>query len=181
MNNTIKTVIVSVLFFFIGFLYFASNHGWLIMRFPSYKSEIQQTQKNLRAHKKKVKLIFWHNKKWNHETVEILATNDDAQTTAHLINNWLTLLDEENIMTKKVTLQSALISQNRQLYLSFDRNPFDEQSSTYKKTKWTQGLLKTVLQSAISVQSIQFLVHHQTMNDYHLDFTNPWPINGFLT
>lgn len=172
--------ILSLSFFALGLLYFMHNQGWLIVRFPSYKTEIQQIANGLRTHKKRVRLIFWHNKKWYTEQVDILQTEDNAQTVQHLINSWLTLLDEETIMGKKVTLQSALISPNGLLYLSFDRNPFNEKNSTHTKWMWVEGLLKTMRENNISLQNIRFLVHHQTMQDGHLDFSNPWPIAGFL-
>ncbi len=176
----INYFIFSLIFFVIGALFLAYNQGFIIIRSSSYKTETKNAAHNVRAHKKRVKLIFWHNKKWNTEHVDILQTNDDAQTIQHLINAWLNLLDEENIMNKKVTLQSALLTPNRQLYLSFDRNPFDEQNQTYKKWMWTESLLKTIRENSISLQNIRFLVHHQAMQDNHLDFSNSWPISGFL-
>jgi hypothetical protein len=98
----------------------------------------------------------------------------------YLINAWLTLLDEENVMSKKVTLQSALMSAHGHLYVSFDRNPFDENSPTYDTWMWIEGLLKTIRENEPSIQSVHFLVHHHPMEDNHLDFSNPWPITGFL-
>jgi len=151
-----------------------------MLRFPSYKTESEQTTQQLRAHKKPATLFFWHNKRWNKETVEILQTNDNAQTAQHLLNSWLTLLDEEQVMAKKVMLQSALLSDDQQLYLSLDRNPFNETDSTYDKLMWIEGLLRTVREQSISVQGVRFLVHHQPMQDYHLDFSNSWPLAGFL-
>ena len=163
----------------LGMLYFAYNQGWILIRTSSYDTEIEQTVNNLRAKKKPVSLIFWHHDKWNTESVDILETNDKAQTIHYLINSWLTLLDEDNIMTKKVTLQSSLISSNGQIYLSFDRNPFDENSSTHEKWMWTESLLRTIRENDTGIQNIRFLVHHHTMEDNHLDFSNPWPAVGF--
>jgi len=173
-------IFFSAVFFLLGTLLLAYNRGWVIFRFPSYKTEVAQTVKQLRAHKKKVKLIFWHKKRWNNEVVEILKTDDAAYTLQNLVNSWLTLLDEEKIMKKKVTLQSALLSENKEAYLSFDRNPFDETDMTYAKWMWIEGLLRTIKESGIPMQNINFLVHHQPMQDYHLDFSNPWPLSGFL-
>jgi len=173
-------ILFPIPFFILGMLFLAYNRGWIILRFPSYRHEVTQTAQNLRAHKKKVKLAFWHNKRWHSEAVEILQTEDEAHTLQHLINSWLTLLDEDKIMEKKVTLQSALLSPNKEAYLSFDRNPFDEKNTTYEKWMWIEGLLKTIKQAGIQTQSIHFLVHHQPMQDYHLDFSNPWPLSGFL-
>jgi len=173
-------IFISIPFFLIGLLSLAYNQGWIILQFPSYKKEAEQTAQQLRAQKKPATLFFWHNKRWNKETVEILETQDTAQTTQHLLNSWLTLLDEESVMTKKVMLQSALISDNKELYLSFDRNPFNENDGTYNKLMWIEGLLRTIREHNTPVQSIRFLVHHQPMQDYHLDFSNSWRLAGFL-
>ena len=179
MNN--KTyALISVALFFTGNLYLTYSQGWILFLFPSYKTEAETTAQQLRTQKKPATLFFWHNKRWNKEIVEILQTKDNAQTSQHLLNSWLTLLDEEQVMAKKVMLQSALLSNNKELYLSLDRNPFNETDSTYDKLMWIEGLLRTVRHHNIPVQTIRFLVHHQPMQDYHLDFSNSWPLTGFL-
>ena len=163
----------------LGMLYFAYNQGWILIRSTSYNVEVERISNNLRAKKKSVNLVFWHNDKWNNETVDILETNDQAQTVQYLLNSWLTLLDEDNIMEKKVTVQSALIGPNGQLYLSFDRNPFEQNDSTHKKWVWIESLLKTIRENKTTIQSVRFLVHHHIMEDNQLDFSNPWPASGF--
>jgi len=173
-------IFISAAVFCAGIFFLAYNQGWILLKFPSYKREAQQTAAALRAQKKSVTLFFWHNKRWNKEAVEILHTHDAAQTAQHLLNSWLTLLDEEQVMVKKVMLQSALLSDNKQLYLSFDRNPFNEHDATYDKLLWVEGLLRTIRENDIPVQAVRFLVHHQPMQDYHLDFSNSWPLAGFL-
>ncbi|MFC1845679.1 hypothetical protein ACFLX2_00970 [Candidatus Dependentiae bacterium] len=184
--KSINLILLSLLSLIVGALYLALSQGWILFHYPSYKTQTEQTSANLRAEKKQVKLIFWHQNKWQSESVEILVTQDPAQTLQHLVNNWLSLLDEEQLMKKKVTLQSALIrSDNRtssidEAYLSFDRNPFDEKSSTHEKWMWIESLLKTIRENGIALQSVRFLVHHQIMQDNHLDFSNPWALAGFL-
>jgi hypothetical protein len=63
--------------------------------------------------------------------------------------------------------------------LSFDRSPFPTEWTTYEQWMWIESLLKTVRDNDIRIQRIRFLVHHQELIDYHLDFSNPWPIIGF--
>jgi len=127
-------------------------------------------------------LQYWHKKKWNKEKIDLLWTNDKAKNIQYLINSWLALLDQEDVMPKKVSLQAVLLSSCANIaYLSFDRNPFSENSTTYEKLMLIEGLLKTVRENDVKLQSVHFLVHHQIMGDYHLDFSNPWPIHGFLS
>jgi hypothetical protein len=90
-------------------------------------------------------------------------------------------MDEERLMSKKVSLQSVILTPNeKDAYLSFDRYPFSPESPTVEKFMWVEGLLKTLRDNGISLQGVRFLVHHQEMLDSHLDFSNPWPGIGFL-
>jgi len=167
--------------FMLGGLFFLLYHGWLIIRYPSYKTEAKQCLRNMKSSKRKIVLEYWHKKKWNKEKIDLLWTGDKSKNIQYLINSWLTLLDEEDAMKKKISLQAVLLSASgNKAYLSFDRNPFSKGCSTFEKLMWIESLLKTLRENEIQLQSIYFLVHHQIMEDYHLDFSNPWPINGFL-
>lgn len=177
--NRLQQIVVLILSFLIGFIYFAFNQGWIVIRSFS-ASQSETTALNLKATKKYMPLVFWNDNKWNKESVEIIATADPALTVQHLLTSWLSLLDEEGAMTHKVTLQAALMSASGHLYLSFDRTPFDENSSTYDKWMWVEGLLTTIRENEPAVHAVHFLVHHHPMDDNHLDFSNAWPITGFL-
>ena len=174
-------IVLALVSLFFSFLFFAIYNNWIIFRSSSYKSEVNQQITNVKAKKSDVYLYYWQNNKWQHEKVSILFTGDKAKNIKYLINNWLTLLDEEEVMDKKVTLQDVLLDINGQLaYLSFDRTLFAENSATFAKWMLLEGLLKTLRESGIGVQNVFFLVHHQIMEDYHLDFSKPWPMYGFL-
>lgn len=179
MNRTTKINIL-IGCFIVGLLFFAVNQGWIVIRSFSQVCQAELTAKSMKATKKQMNLVFWNNNKWNTESIEIITVTDTAQTVQHILNSWLTLLDEDEAMAHKVTLQSALMSAHGQLYLSFDRNPFDENSPTYEKWMWVEGLLTTIRNNEPSVKSVHFLVHHHPMEDNHLDFSNPWPITGFI-
>jgi hypothetical protein len=162
-------------------IYFAYNYNWIIFQYPSKTGHRIASTCSTNASKRTIKRIFWNHGKWHHESADIIWSENKAETIQHLINSWLTLLDEEKIMTKKVSVQSVIISSSgAEAYISFDRNPFDKRSSTYHKSMWIEGLLKTLRDNSIKVQTIQCLVHHQPMHDVHLDFESPWPLEGFL-
>jgi len=180
MQNKYFIAIVIASFIF-GSLFFSIYHGWIIVRYPSYKSEVKQSLRSMKSSKKKVLLEYWHKKKWNKEKIDLLWTDDKSKNIQYLINSWLTLLDEEGAMKKKVSLQAILLSSSgNKAYLSFDRNPFSKGCLTFDKLMWIESLLKTLRENGVQLQSVYFLVHHQIMEDYHLDFSNPWPICGFL-
>ena len=45
---------------------------------------------------------------------------------------------------------------------------------------WIEGLLKTVRENNIHVQSLYFLVRNKPLHDAHLEFCHPWPLAGYL-
>ena len=163
-----------------GILLYAIMNDWIIIRIPNNVSTYQSvTEPSIK--RKTLALLFWQDEKWNNENIQIIWTNKIEQDTKNLINCWLNLLDEEGIMEKKVTVQSVALTQTKtEGYISFDQNPFPKESSTFEKWLWTEGLLKTLRENNISIQSFYFLVHHKIISDNNLDFTNAWPIEGFL-
>ena len=174
-------IIISTTAFILGVLFFAVYQGWIIFRYPSYYREIEEQLHKTARIKKDVKLIFWHEGKWHTESTTLIWHHDKARTIDYLINTWLTMLDEDNIMDRKVSLQSVLLAASDQdAYLSFDRPPFSKQSSTFEKWMWIEGLLRTIRNNDIRLQRIHFLVHHQPMHDTHLDVAKPCPLHGFL-
>jgi hypothetical protein len=88
--------------------------------------------------------------------------------------------EDEKTVQRTVNIESVVDDGGGTVYISFDRNPFDKQASTYTKLMWIEGLLKTIRDNESTVQQIYFLVHHQPLIDYHLDFSTAWPIVGFL-
>lgn len=166
--------------FLIGAFFFAYQQGWLIIRLPLYSSLLRNNSMVTDITKKNVKLIFWHNHEWNTEQQELIWGTNTEKNCLYLINTWLTFLDEETIMDRHVSLQSAILTPSKQLLLSFDRSPFQIDDVTFSKWMWVEGLLKTLRENGIKVNGVQLLVHHQVLNDPHLDFSNPWPLQGFV-
>jgi len=168
--------------FLAGALFFAVYNRWIVFLYPSYVGQMKQAAGNMKFAKKDVMLTYWHKRKWHKEKINLLWSIDTSENLLYLLRSWLNLLDEDNVMKKKVGLQAVLLSASgQQAYLSFDRHPFGKEDSTYQKLMWIEGLLRTVCENDIKLQSVYFLVHHHIMEDYHLDFSNPWPVYGFLT
>lgn len=177
----IKNVLaLSILSALCGAVYVAYMYDIIMIRLPGSTQELDK-QQHCSIIKKNVKLYGWRHDKWHHESVELIWSEDMVDTLSRLIPAWLTMLEEEKMDQKKISLQSITISPHGQAYLSLDRNPFTKEASTFEKLMWVESLLKTIRDNGINLQSIQFLVHHQPLQDYHLDFSNPWPLTGFLT
>lgn len=164
--------------FFTGMLFFLLYHQWLIVHFNTGISHTQETA--LSVQKKAVRLYFWHNNGWHHEEAEVIWSNDTAQNIHYLTNRWLSLLDEESIHSKKIIAQSVTLAPSgTQAYLSFDQYPFEQDSSTHEKYMFIEGLLKTLRSESIKITELYFLAHHRPIEDYHLDFSHPWPLESF--
>ena len=179
-----KTYYISGLSLLAGGLFFAYMQEWIILRMPHTLSIAHQDISTSVANqwsKKRVKLSYWHKGTWHTEDQDLIWSNDTSTNIGYLINSLLTLLDEEMIMEKKVTLQTVLLATTgNQAYLSFDQNPLSLESSTYTKWMWLEGILKTLRDNGIPIRSVHFLVHHQPLEDDHLDCSRGWPLTGFL-
>lgn len=172
--NKIFLIILSLL---LALLFVAHRQEWLIINWPARPSEQTSATK---TEKRSVKLYFWTQDRWKHESVDILWSEDKAQSAKYLVDAWLTWLEEEGTDKDKVSLQAALLSPSGQeLLLSFDRAPFTEEQSAYEKWQWVESLLKTIRDNSIKVQQVRLLVYHQPIEDYHLDFGRAWPLIGF--
>lgn len=163
---------------------FAWYRDWIIIAIPS---KITTAQKKIicppaTITKKKVSL-FYRKKtntishKCDHETKELLWTEHADKNIFTLLHAWTALIEEEDILQKKITLQSAVIdAQNHELIVSFDRQPYNKQDPAFKKYLHIETLLKTVFEEFPHLQKIRFLKHHRPMDDEHLDFSQSWPI-----
>ena len=180
--NAKKLLKLSLLCAIGGILFYALNRGWIIINSP-FTTTNSQTQpvRMPEAPQKKVTLFFWHHNAWHQETTQLVWGEYSGQNIAYLINSWLSLLDDEKITSKKVSLQTAMLNAaGTQLYISFDRSLFSKEAPTHEKWMIIEGLLKTLRHNGIAPQSVRFLIHHQPFIDSHLDFNSPWPIHGFI-
>ena len=171
-------IISSSFFFAAGLLFFAIYNQWILLSVPwsgAYASSPLAV-----IQKKEIVYHYFHGDKWKTEKQEMLWSDSLEKNIFHTINGWLTLLDEERIIAKKIALQSALISGACCAYLSFDNNLLGKEEIIFKKWMLIEGLLKTITANNIPIQQVQFLVHHQPLHDVHLDFSLPWPVHGFL-
>lgn len=130
--------------------------------------------------KKRITLFYWHKGHLKQEAKEIPWTSDTTANSTQITAHWLTLLDEEDILPKPIYAQSTAISQhNQELSLSLTQNPLETESSTYDKYQLISSLLQTLRTASIPTQNVRFLVDHLPLQDTHLDFSQPWPLQGF--
>ncbi len=127
---------------------------------------------------KTIKLFFWRQHKWHHETVTMVWDPQNVGRNAtQLIKQWLLVMHDEHVLNRHVSLESiAVSSMGNEAYISFDRSLFAPEWSVIKKWMVIESLIKTVLHNDLSLHSIMLMVHHKPMNDDHIDFSQPLPV-----
>lgn len=178
MNDISKKITLCGTLFVMGFLFFVLYNNYIIIQIPYGKSSCNEQLSFI--NKKSITFYYVHNERWKSDVQEHLWSDDMQDNLFNLVNAWLIVLEQESVITKKAMLQSALISQSGTAYLSFDHTIFSKEDSIFRKWMLIEGLLKTVRSNTVSVSSIQLLVHHQLLNDPHLEMGMPWPVNGFF-
>ena len=178
MNAYRRYGIISIATYMSGFLFFAVYHQWIIFSPPWQKNIFVSSSETIQ--KKQVILTYFHGDKWKAEKQEMLWQESAEKNICHIVNAWLAVLDEEHIIAKKTTLQSALITPSGIAYLSFDHNIFNKEETIFKKWMLIEGLLKTIASTNLSITHVQLLIQHQHLQDVHIDFSMPWPIHGFI-
>ncbi len=162
--------------FCVGILLFAHQYEYLIIRLPQKIPTMHQPIEI----KKTVLLHYWKNHQWYKETQKMIWSQNMTQNIQRLLNYWLHLLEESDIINKRITIQSIAIAPNEQdLYISFDRTPFLKKWSIFHKWMFMEGLLQTIRSNTSRLYTVLFLIRHQTIADTHLDFSHPWPIIGY--
>lgn len=160
-----------------GILAFAYHKEIIIINRPklSGRYDLEPAQKTA------VLLFNWHHNEWHTEQIPLLLSQDKNANYIQLIGQLLQLMHTEKIISKKVSVQSALTSFDTQrLLVSFDQMPWNKEWSTFEKWMIMESILKTIRAYDPAIKKVVFLVAHQPLNDTHLDFTNAWPIEGFL-
>lgn len=175
-NTLLKLIFASLV---AGVLFYAITEGWIVFRAPWHKQAAPAAH-TISLNRKKVTLSFWHHDTWNCEDTELIWSTDNAHNIKLLLNRLLTLMEEDAVMQKKVSVETVLISKNDHAYISFDRNPLSKDAITFEKMMWIEGVLKTLRENNIPISAVWFLTRHQPCADTHIDFSTPWPITGFL-
>ena len=176
-----KLFIFSGIAFLSGISLFAFYQGWIIIRYPYPRFSAGNFVKTVKT-EKKIVLSFWHNKKWYEEESLLIWTDEVSENVRYVLNNLLSLMHEEEALSKKLLVELVMITPSqREVFISFDRCPFESGLSTFKKWMFIESLLKTIRINKIgSLQEVRFLVNHKLLEDYHLDFSQSWPITGFI-
>lgn len=178
MNKFRFYTILSGITFLLSLIFFAWYNELIILTIPSlYSLEIPIVET---IQKKQVSLCYFDADRWKIEKQDLLWSIDTQKNILNLANAWFAFLEEERILSKKITVQTVLMDKGKCAYLSFDRALFNKEDTIFKKWMLIEGLLKTIISNDITLYQVQFLVQHKPLSDAHLDFSSPWPVHGFI-
>ncbi len=176
--NSIKIIIFSILLLFFGILFFFYQESWIIISIPNKNPTTYKNKSSI--HPKETPLWIFTHETFQKETTEIIFSNDQAQTIKQLLNNWLTVLEEENVSDKQISVQSVILSKlGQEAFICFSESFLNKQTSLHTKFMIIESMLKTLKEAKLNITNVKFLVHHQSMQDAHLNFDISWPITGF--
>lgn len=171
-------VLISAISFFMGLIFFAVYNQWIIFSTPWNRHAM--TMQSEMIQKKQVVYYYFAGDKWKTEKQEILWYQHADKNIFQVVNAWLTLGEDEHLIAKKTSVHPILISSAHTAYISFDHNILGKEEIIFKKWMLIEGLLKTIASNDVGITHVQFLVQHQPLQDAHLDFSMPWPIQGFV-
>ena len=167
--------------FVAGLLFFLYYNEVIVLRWPHRAGVVGVSSPVSATARKNTKLVFFKHGAFRTEEQELLWGECVQENIRYLIGAMLAVWEDEQVTQKRITLQSAILNPSGQtLYLSFDRVPFDKEASTFDKWHTVEAILKTLRDNDVDVREVYFLVHHERLVDSHLDFSNPWPLRGFL-
>lgn len=180
--NKKSYLIITIITFLIGILYYAWLEEWIIIRHPWWHTYQYESIANAFS-KKKTTICIWQNNQWLQEQNDtIWSETDETENAKQLAQAALTLLFEEEAIKKKIYVEAVLkTADNTEFIIIFDRNPFSKQMSIRTKHLIIESILKTLLINNIKTSNIRFLINHQPIIDPHIDLSQSWPLDGFLS
>jgi N-acetylmuramoyl-L-alanine amidase len=175
------TVFLSSVSLAIGILFFCLYNNWVIVTLSAPGFIKRQPIAIPNTPKRIFSLWYWHNHQLKQEKKEILWSDNVLANCSRIMKAWLSILDEEEVTSKPCSCNAVAFSPYQQeLLVSLDQGLFSLESSTYDKLMLIESLLKTLRAAHISSGSVRFLVHHEPLDDPHLDFSFSWPLDGFV-
>jgi N-acetylmuramoyl-L-alanine amidase len=161
-----------------GALWYSIHHDIFIIL--PYKNTYQQAASSSTTAKKQVDIYIWKQEEEQKERIEIIWESDIENQVHAIVQAWLTLLEQENIISEKITVQDVCGGLVKDaFFISFTASPLPKDASTKTKLKIIDSLVKTVKNNLSLHAPIQLLVQHKPIIDPHIDFSANLPIEGY--
>lgn len=176
-NHITSLTKIAVASIILGLLVASLMRGWIIIQLPTRFSGQQTTA----TAEQRICTLWLHSAQgWHKEEQSCVFPHDTAAALQNLMGTWVSLVNEERISAQPLQLTSALVGDEHIAYVSFEQTPFSLEQSTQSRWLFVESLLRTVRENLPQITSVMLLVHHKPLIDRCLDFSKPWPIQGFL-
>ncbi len=177
-TQPVQYMLISIATLAAGMLFYGFYNKLIIIRLPMNNRTLPLEHRY--ARRRKTRLWYWNGERFIKDDKELIYSANTQNTLADIVASWLSFLEEEGGLPKKIAVQSVLLDiQKQTAFISFDRNPFLKEQSAYEKLMFLESLLKTLRDSTIPIKKVQFLANHKPIEDLQLDFDRTWTINGY--
>ena len=164
----------------VGIAYYALQTGLVIIQVPSYGID-RSNNEYVGTTQKNIMLYYWSQGSFKHEATTVIDSDNKADTLRYIVTSWLTVFEQSGCLAKKIGLETVMLSSSESdVYISFERTIFAKNEPTFDKWMCAEALLKTIHDARVGINRVHFFVHHQPLVDAHLDFSQAWPIHGFM-
>ena len=172
-----KILLVSLFLLLAGSISYCIYNEKILIFFPEQHNHLYGDQQ---LQSTEIPLFTWTSQQTYHiEHVTFLNETSEFKNFQNLITKWIQT--QEHQAHPLLSVQKASLSDDhKDIFVHFSHYPFDKDASTYTKLAWIQGLLKTIHTHNKNIEFIYFFVDDKHLKDYELDFSRPWPIEGFL-
>jgi len=174
-----RYLFLSALMIGAGIFFYAFYREILIINLPLTKQYNAAEYRT--AQQKKIRLFYRNGEQFIEGEKELIESANPQDILTSLVARWLTFLEEEEVLPKKVTVQSVLIGNQKQTaYISFDRSPFTKDQSTFEKIVFLEGLFKSLKTNSTLIKKVRILVNHKPLQDPHIDGEHDLTVLGYL-
>jgi len=132
-------------------------------------------------------IVKWHNMGFSitnnidKEPFTVVCFPYLSDNIKYVANLWFDFMREERVIKNRVIIDFVGISSDGSLaFISFDRNPNVPEWSIWEKITFWESFLKTLNGLDLGIREVFLMENHSFLEDDHLDFNIPWPIDGFI-
>lgn len=168
--------IVSIL---VGSLFYAITHNIIIIRYPpNYTIKTAHGGLN----KELMRFTYWKGTVPVHEWRHIIQDEEDIVNAQRIIAMYWTIIEDNGLFPSRIQVQSTATDRTGKVLLcSLSDNPCNTEASTLTAWLLIEGLILTLRELMPQFQKILFLVNHEPLVHPTLDYSCPWPFEGFST
>lgn len=170
-------IVMSIISITGGALFFAISHNIIIIRIPTHKI-VQQPHVVLK--KELMRFTYWKGVTRCHEWRHIMQDDQDVVTAQRIINTYWTLVEDAGLLPSRVGVQAVTTDRAKQTLLcSLSNSPFNTETSVLDAWLIIEGLILTLRELMPQFQKILLLANHKVLTHSGLDYSRPWPLEGF--